>query len=296
MLFSKLVNPIAARLRVLGVREMDSEVRAFLLTPGFLRKKRWIDFFVRDTFIEHLDEKNKTAVVQGIKFSYKGISTKDFVREVVSIMFGNNSYVQRNFSDPHFFNIEGPYEHGPVMVESGDVVIDAGANMGVFSLYAARQCRPHGHVYAFEPITQTRTMLDYNVHQNDTTEQVSIVPLALGAQTGERTFVVNARHLGSSSGVLNAAGEKHVVRQTSLDVFVQTRAIQKVSFIKADIEGMERELLDGATETIGRCKPKIALCTYHHADDPQELEKRIKDIVPEYVVVHSEKKLYAHVA
>jgi hypothetical protein len=71
--------------------------------------------------------------------------------------------------------------------------------------------------------------------------------------------------------------------------------LTKVDFIKADIEGMERDLLLGAKQTIARFKPKLAICIYHLADDPEILPKIIKDICPEYKITFSDKKLFAQV-
>jgi hypothetical protein len=58
---------------------------------------------------------------------------------------------------------------------------------------------------------------------------------------------------------------------------------------------MERNLLRGAEQTIKKFKPKIAICTYHFPDDPEVLEKMIKNFIPEYNIIKSHQKLYAWV-
>jgi hypothetical protein len=74
---------------------------------------------------------------------------------------------------------------------------------------------------------------------------------------------------------------------------VEENNIECVDFIKADIEGFEREMLKGATNVLKKFAPKLAICTYHLHDDPEVLEKIIKEANPDYTVVHLKRKLYA---
>ena len=55
-----------------------------------------------------------------------------------------------------------------------------------------------------------------------------------------------------------------------------------VTFIKADVEGMEMPLLKGAVGTIRRNKPKMALCVYHYPSDLFEIPEFVRTIVPDY--------------
>lgn len=68
-----------------------------------------------------------------------------------------------------------------------------------------------------------------------------------------------------------------------------------MDFIKADIEGAERDMLTGAMETLRIHAPKLAICTYHLPDDPEILENIIRTANPAYTVKHRWKKLYAWV-
>jgi hypothetical protein len=82
---------------------------------------------------------------------------------------------------------------------------------------------------------------------------------------------------------------------TTLDSFIDENKIEKVNFIKADIEGAERNMLHGATKMLREFAPKLALCTYHFKDDPQVLRKIIKKANPKYKIVQLRHKLYASV-
>jgi hypothetical protein len=82
---------------------------------------------------------------------------------------------------------------------------------------------------------------------------------------------------------------------TSLDKFVTENKLERVDFIKADIEGAERDMLKGATNVLKTFAPKLAICTYHLPDDSQVLEQIIKEANPAYTVVHLRHKLFAAV-
>lgn len=187
--------------------------------------------------------------------------------------------------------IEGPYEVGEVRVQPGDVVVDAGANMGLFSVGAASR---GAHVYAFEPMPRALEYLKATVDLNRSlVGSISIVPLALMEASREISFTDDPDNLGGSSAVLTRSGTNISVHGTSLDEWVRSNGISRVDFIKADIEGAERNLLSGATDVLRRFKPKLSICTYHLPDDPEVLEQIIRAANPDYVIRHGEHKLYA---
>jgi len=71
--------------------------------------------------------------------------------------------------------------------------------------------------------------------------------------------------------------------------------LEKVDFIKADIEGAERNLILGAEKTIKKFKPIISIRTYHLPEDAIIIENIIKNFVPEYIIRQDRKTLYAWV-
>jgi hypothetical protein len=79
----------------------------------------------------------------------------------------------------------------------------------------------------------------------------------------------------------------------SLDNFANKQNLKKIDFIKADIEGSERDMLKGAKNVLKEFAPKLALCTYHLPNDPEVMEALIKEANPNYKVVHIRKKLFA---
>ncbi|MDR0438937.1 MAG: FkbM family methyltransferase [Methanocalculaceae archaeon] len=188
---------------------------------------------------------------------------------------------------------EGPYEWGMVRVAPGDIVFDCGANFGVFSLLAAYR---GGEVFAFEPIQETREILRQTLALNPSlANRVRIVPYALGAKEGNAEFTILMDTLIGSSMVLPQNGRKICVPVTTVDAFTEAEGLDAVNFIKADIEGAERQMLVGAASILQRCAPKIAICKYHLADDGIVLAGLLRKANPRYMLNERWKKIYGYV-
>ena len=187
---------------------------------------------------------------------------------------------------------EGSYFYGNNQIDEQDVVIDAGANIGLFSSVAAKK---GGIVYAFEP---DENNVKYLKEIAQVFPNIKIVKKALADKKVESTnFFVDTLQRSRNSIYENMVGsdcEKIEVQVTTIDDFVREKELNKVDFIKADIEGAERMMLKGATETIQKFHPKISICTYHKKDDPEVLESLVKQIAPGYQVVHKWKKMFAY--
>ncbi len=183
---------------------------------------------------------------------------------------------------------EGPYEYNNVKMKKSDIVIDCGSDTGLFSTIASYYA---DKVYAFEPIDTTANYIKKN---RKIKENVEVVPYCLGNYVGECSFYNDS--FGTSSHIVDKEDENSVtVPITTIDEFVKEHKIKHIDFIKADIEGAERYMLQGAKETLRTMMPDLAICTYHLPDDKQVLEKIIREANPLYVIEHKFKKLYAYV-
>jgi len=187
---------------------------------------------------------------------------------------------------------EGPYENDSVFLELGDVVVDAGANVGIFTFWAAKKVGENGRVFAFEPFQEVNKILsdslEYNEYQG---KNIEVVPCALGEDNGDLTLNYQNDDLGGSK--IGKKANLVKVSQIRLDDFIEKKGIDRVDFIKMDIEGMEREALKGASKTIAKFKPKLAVCIYHLPDDPVIISEIIKTTCPDYQIVKTDTKLYA---
>ena len=190
---------------------------------------------------------------------------------------------------------EGPYglrnNFVDVSVSAGDIVIDAGSWIGDFAAYASTQA---SKVYAFEPSDHIYKYLLQTASLNK-----NIIPVKKGL--GNRVSVEYFFHdtgysLGDSVNADKTTDDDSTrIDITALDIFIAENKIPRVDFIKADIEGFERHMLEGAQETLRTFAPKLALCTYHLPDDPEIMSTLIKEANPHYNIVQKRKKLYASV-
>jgi FkbM family methyltransferase len=196
---------------------------------------------------------------------------------------------------------EGPYGYQDgsfdVRVKKGDIVIDAGAWAGDFSAYAALN---GACVYAFEPIGSTYSLLCETATLNKYYGGRGVIyPYQSGLSDTEQKIYISSNSEALTKNSLSSfqsngnMDNTESVKLTSIDNFVAENDIARVDFIKADIEGAERDMLKGAKETLKKYAPKLAICTYHLRDDPEFLEKLVVEANPRYKVVHLRKKLFA---
>ncbi len=191
--------------------------------------------------------------------------------------------------------LEGPYGYKDwafdVTIKKDDVVIDAGAWVGDFAAYATAK---GATTYAFEPVQETFNILCRTADLNK--GKIYPVKRGLGDNESELDISINESNSSANSFVLkDEKTSKEKINITTLDKFVEENKLERVDFIKADIEGAERDLLKGAMQTLKRFAPKLAICTYHLPDDPEVLEKIILDANPNYKIVHLRHKLFAAV-
>ncbi|MGZ3902829.1 MAG: FkbM family methyltransferase [Bacteroidia bacterium] len=188
---------------------------------------------------------------------------------------------------PYYY--EGPYEYKEIKLNAGDVVIDAGANIGMFSALASYK---GASVFSFEPVPQNQKLLEITKLLN---KNITVCPLALSDNIGKMDLSMEEE--GNIGSFMESKNSKNTfqVDCITLDEFAAKNKLQKISFIKADIEGAERKLLSGATEVLKNFAPKLSICTYHYPEDPKLLEKIILKANPRYKIYHRWKKLYGFV-
>ena len=250
--------------------------------------------------------KDLQMLMQGLETFHKG-NIYDF--GIVKIPCGANELdmpvlfmdlIAPYLADTDVMCDEGPYEKYDVKVQEDDIVIDAGANIGVFTAFAAKH--RGAVVHAFEPVEKTYCFLCRTIEVNDIAPRVYTVRAALSNHSGEEKMTIND-NMGTSRlfrDTGNVAHDEHyigeeTVRLTTLDDYVRDNELERVDFIKADIEGSERNMLKGATETLKTFAPQLAICTYHLPDDPEVLTDIIKKANPRYDIKYGPKKLYAKV-
>lgn len=165
--------------------------------------------------------------------------------------------------------------HANNFLKSDSVVIDAGANIGLFSVMAGTLC-PKGKVYAFEPGSVAFAALKKNI---STYSNIEAINYGLGDAHGEAKLVVGG---GTASNFIPKANYPYKnaekIKIDSIDNFVSINNFKAVDFIKIDTEGYEEEIIRGAKETIKKFSPVISISAYHRPEDKKEIPILIKSI------------------
>lgn len=142
------------------------------------------------------------------------------------------------------------------IIKEGDVVLDAGANIGYYTLIESKLVGTKGTVYAVEPVKSTIELLKINVKLNNL-KNVKIYQLAFGGQNRESTVYVSSASNLSSMNKESAGGkilDVQPVSEQTVDTFLEEKLTPKL--IRMDVEGYEYEILKGMPKTL-KCDIKI---------------------------------------
>lgn len=141
-------------------------------------------------------------------------------------------------------------------VKPGHVFLDVGANVGVFSMKAAKEVGPDGLVVALEPFIGIAQQFWRNVEANGF-RNVRLRNCCAGRQTGEASFFLNHGSPNSFSLRQEDNAASISVLCVSLDDLCKWERLERVDYLKIDAEGAESQILEGAAEMIRRFQPII---------------------------------------
>ena len=142
----------------------------------------------------------------------------------------------------------------------GTLAIDAGAHIGLFTVLMARAVGPHGRVLSFEPTATTAGLLRRTVELNGLDGVVDCRREAVSSSRGFAEFFVDEHDASNANSLVRTIGAVASVRvpTVSIDDLVSEQP-QPASCIKIDVEGAELAVLRGATATLSRDRPALAL-------------------------------------
>jgi FkbM family methyltransferase len=142
-------------------------------------------------------------------------------------------------------------------LQPGGVFFDVGANVGLYTAWAASRVGSAGEVHAFEPVPRTRGYLETTVELNRLA-QVRIVPLAVGAEPGsvDLHLVPGASGLSTTVSTSGPRGSTTIrVSRTTLDAYVAQSRARPPDLVKIDVEGAEFEVIQGARALLESSHP-----------------------------------------
>jgi FkbM family methyltransferase len=142
-------------------------------------------------------------------------------------------------------------------IAEGDHILDIGANIGAFTVYAARIAKEEGIVYSVEPVASNFSALEENVKLNNL-RNVRLLRAAVG---GHKGFATIESRGSSSSVVWHSGGFRDRVKQITLRSLVDQ--IRRVDLLKMDCEGAEYDILLSTNTECLRSIRRIAM-EYHN--------------------------------
>jgi FkbM family methyltransferase len=167
------------------------------------------------------------------------------------------------------------------ILRRGGTFIDVGANMGLYTLFAARRVGPDGVVVAIEPSSRDFAILEAHLALNHLMN-VHPLKIAISDRPGEADLLIAPENVSGHNTLGYFAYDsvapqgKERVRVERLDDVVQRIGLQRVDVIKMDIEGAELHALHGAKEILKLFRPVILLEVFdralkHQGCDSQQL-------------------------
>lgn len=182
-------------------------------------------------------------------------------------------------SDELFYDMaeqkRGIYSTAGHGVKPGDVVLDCGANVGLYARTALAEGA--SKVVAIEPVPANVECLRRNLAKEIAAGKVVVVAKGVWDKEDWLEMSISKSNWAKHSFV-RGEGEDAKVKLplTTIDRLASELGLAKVDYIKMDIEGAERNALAGAQATLRRDHPRMALCVYHLSDDPKVLPQRAR--------------------
>lgn len=141
------------------------------------------------------------------------------------------------------------------LVRPGDICLDVGANIGIYTMQLARDCGSSGRVVAFEPVEQNRLMIRLSATINGFANVIAR-PEVVSSRSGSGAKSVRPEGGPSSltyflkeEAVSEGAGDGFTT--ITLDQVIEELALPRVDVMKIDVEGAEMDVLNGATALLG---------------------------------------------
>jgi FkbM family methyltransferase len=188
-------------------------------------------------------------------------------------------WVPKRNHETLFGNLAGQEQDvygGPVVgVREGAVVLDCGANVGVYTRKAllARAAR----VIAVEPAPENVECLRRNFAEEIRTGKVIVRPAGVWNEAAELPLNIDAGSSARNSFVGTFGPVAGVVKVplVTIDSIIEGLSMDKIDFIKLDIEGAEKRAIAGTALTLRKFHPRLAIAMEHLDDDPDAIPAAI---------------------
>ena len=173
----------------------------------------------------------------------------------------------------HVWLIE-EYKKQGFEINSNDTVVDVGAHIGLFTLYASQFCT-NGKIFSFEPVKENYELLLENIKLNDL-QQVKTFNKAVSDSNIPIKLFINDDESGHS--MFSQSSHSMMIDSISLQKVFDENQIKYCNFLKLDCEGAEYEIIKNLPLEYLKKIDKIII-EYHMADSHPELLSELKEIL-----------------
>ncbi len=172
-------------------------------------------------------------------------------------------------------------------IEPGDVAVDVGAWIGVFTRVALS--RGAARVIAIEPVPVNLDCLRLNFAAEIADGRVTLIEAAAWKEDAKvgLTRAGDWNPQNSTKGYNIVEGGELPAQGRTVDAMIAELGLERLDILNIDIEGAERFALPGAAETIERYEPQIVMCIHHKPDDKPLLVDMVLNMRPAYQVRES---------
>ncbi len=190
--------------------------------------------------------------------TYSGLKIKLRTRST-DLMALTNVWLIQEYSKPKF------------EINDTDVIIDIGAHIGLFTLYASQYCK-NGIIFCFEPVEENYRVLLYNITQNNLT---NVRPFKSAVSKSESTITIYRNKDEAGHSMYGSDSTSIQVNSKSLKKIIDENSIDRCDLIKLDCEGAEYEIIESLPLEYFKKISKMII-EYHFADSNPKLIDNLK--------------------
>ena len=191
----------------------------------FFILKNWNDYFL-DFFGMKKGKKVVYHLRNGLKYKTRGGSTD---RNVLNEILVYGDYSPKGFE-----------------IKRNDIIVDIGAHIGIFSIYAGSK-NPDGKVFSFEPLEENFKILKENIILNNLQNTTPVNFACSNKSERRELFLTKSNNFGETSFFGKNRENKVTINTINFKDFLREKNIKKVDLLKIDCEGAEYEILFNLT-------------------------------------------------
>ena len=163
------------------------------------------------------------------------------------------------------------YSRSNFRINTNDVIIDIGAHIGLFTLYASQYCK-NGTIFCFEPVDENYDILVDNITQNNLK---NVKPFKSAVSKSESTITIYRNKDEAGHSMFSFTSHALKVDSISLKKIIDENSVNQCNLIKIDCEGAEYEIIESLPLEYFKKISKLII-EYHFADSKPKLVNDLK--------------------